>query len=309
MVAPCLPMLFALSTISVQNAGAGGVLEILEHSALDTLPMLPVLLLLYFVLEYLWHHRGVDVLRVVRLSGGLGPVVGTLLGILPQCGMSVFMTTLYLGGRISMGTLVATYLSTSDEALPILVAHGGQSGPILFIIAAKAVLGIVSGYAIDLATGGRVYKGSVRARQARIAHTVETELRFTPLIRVLRHAVRRTAEIYAWVFVATVLLSIGMSQMHAASLFAVFAAHPFLEIFAVGAFGLIPNCAASVAIAEAFMHAGISLGATVTGLAAGSGYGPIVLLKDGNIKTASLILVLGYALSVIAGFLILFFFS
>ena len=102
------------------------IFDILSHSLSTTYLMIPVLFALYFILEYFSHTKQLDLISKLKISGPLGPLAGTLLGIIPQCGMSVFVTTLYLSRKVTLGTLIATYLATSDEAIPVLLANRGQ---------------------------------------------------------------------------------------------------------------------------------------------------------------------------------------
>src|SRR3989304_8235058 len=113
------------------------LVEILIGSLTDTYLMIPVLFILYFILEYFYHTKQLDLISRLKISGPLGPLAGTLLGIIPECGMSVFVTTLFLSRRVTLGTLAATYLATSDEALPVLVANRGEEMMILYIIGLK----------------------------------------------------------------------------------------------------------------------------------------------------------------------------
>ncbi|MCW8813028.1 MAG: arsenic efflux protein, partial [Chlorobium sp.] len=137
-----------------------GIIDILVGSLADTYLMIPILFALYFILEYFSHTKQLDLISRLKISGPLGPLAGTLLGIIPQCGMSVFVTTLFLSRRVTLGTLVATYLATSDEALPVLIAHRGQEEMILYIIGLKLLIGVVSGYAIDLLFSNKHYGGA-----------------------------------------------------------------------------------------------------------------------------------------------------
>jgi len=133
-----------------------GIIEIILGSFADTYLMIPVLFLLYFLLEYFSHTKQLDLISKLKISGPLGPLAGTLLGIIPQCGMSVFVTTLFLSRRVTLGTLIATYLATSDEALPVLFAHLEQSEMIFYIIGLKFLIGVVSGYAVDFLLGNKL---------------------------------------------------------------------------------------------------------------------------------------------------------
>ena len=133
--------------------------------------MIPVLFVLYFILEYFSHTKQLDLISKLKISGPLGPLAGTLLGIIPQCGMSVFVTTMFLSRRVTLGTLVATYLATSDEALPVLIAHRGEEMMILYIVGLKLLIGIVSGYAVDLLFGNKLYDGPLP--EVKSSHAVE----------------------------------------------------------------------------------------------------------------------------------------
>jgi hypothetical protein len=280
------------------------LIRTIEHAVLDTLPMIPVLVLLYAVLEYFSHERGIDLLASAGVSGRLGPLAGTLLGILPECGMSVFMTSLYLSRRITLGTLVATYLATSDEALPVLLAQGGQGAVIFKIAGLKAIVGIVAGYSLDFLLKRELYSGPPRQEFSSHVAEVVTELRRTAILRVVRHSINRTVRIYLWVLAITALLGVALHAGGTFEWLSTIPGHSWLEVILVGAFGLIPNCGASIAIAEGYLHAGLSFGATVAGLSAGAGYGPIVLIKDGDRRNAVRLLLICLLISIVYGFLV-----
>ncbi len=140
------------------------ILHVVEHAFEDTLPLVPFLLVTYLALEALEHAAGEHVNAAVRRAGAAGPVVGALLGIVPQCGFSAMGATLYAGRVITLGTLVAVFLSTSDEMLPLLVAERMEAGPLVQILLVKAAVAAVTGVAIDL--GLRALRRNVRAHAA-----------------------------------------------------------------------------------------------------------------------------------------------
>lgn len=284
-----------------------GIFEIIIGSFTDTYLMIPVLFLLYFVLEYFSHTKQLDLISKLKISGPLGPLAGTLLGIIPQCGMSVFVTTLFLSRRVTLGTLIATYLATSDEALPVFIAHLEQSEIIIYIIGLKFLIGAVSGYAIDFAFGNKLYDGPLPEVKSSHAVEIKHELEKTIYKEITLHAIKRTLRIYFWVLVITIGISLILFLVESEQLVKSIQAHPNIQIFAIALFGLIPNCAASIAIAEAFLHTGLSIGATIAGLSTGAGFGPIVLFKDGNIKTAFRALIIALLVSIIWGYLINYF--
>ncbi len=264
----------------------GTIPDILLGTVLDTLPMVPLLFLLYAAMEYLSHSRGVDLVARSGLSGPLGPLIGTALGLLPQCGMSVFVTSLFVSGRVTFGTIVATYLATSDEALPVLIAHRDQWQAVGAVIASKAVLGVASGYALDLLLSRKKYTPPHEAASSRFVAEVRTELTRAPVRDVLVHSLRRTLRIYLWVVGIAAVIGLVLALLGVPERLTMFRDHPAVAVALTALFGLIPHCAASIAIAEGLVHQVLPFGAALAGLAAGAGYGPIVLVKDGDVRTA-----------------------
>lgn len=278
------------------------IAQLTWRAFLDALPMVPVLLVLYTALELLSHWQGFRLLTRSKLTQAFGPVAGAVLGVIPQCGVSVFMTSLFLSGRVTTGTLLATYLATSDEAIPVLLAHGGEGRLLVLLISIKIVVGTVAGLLVD-AIG--VVPSTVKGASSRswLQVHVETEMHQTQWSRALLHGCRRTVEIFAWVLALTVLIGYVIERVGLARIAVETARHPVIELFATALFGLLPNCSASIAIAEGYLRGVLSFGATVAGLCAGAGYGPILLLRKGVLPTAARILALCFGFSLLAGLL------
>jgi hypothetical protein len=279
------------------------LIEVIQHSVFDTLPMVPVLFILYFLLEYLWHERGTDLVSFTKISGRLGPLAGTLLGILPQCGMSVFVTSLYLSRRVTLGTLIATYLATSDEALPVLIAHGEKWEFIAYLIGIKFFVGLLSGYLIDAIVPNKYYEGEQTRKVSTKVVEVKTELEKTKYAEIIKHSLQRTLRIYAWVFSITLALGLLIFFLKLENLVQTLNINQYLQVVVIGIFGLVPNCGMSIAIVEGFLHAGFSFGATIAGLSSGSGYAPIVLLKDGETKYGIRAIFICLIISILVGLL------
>ena len=282
------------------------ILEIILGSFTDTYLMIPILFTLYFALEYFSHTKQLDLISSLKISGPMGPLAGTLLGLIPECGMSVFVTSLFLTRRVSIGTLIATYLATSDEALPVLIANREQAVYIFYILGLKLLIGVTSGYLIDFLISKKFYEGKMP--EARSSHAVEidVELHKTRYMEITIHSLKRTFRIYFWVFVITIVIASLFLLSHSEELIGSLNVNPVIQIIIAAIFGLIPNCAASIAIAQAFLHTGLSLGATVAGLSSGAGFGPIVLFKDGEIKTSLKILLLTLVCAISWGIIINF---
>jgi len=283
---------------------ASGITEILLHALTDTYLMIPVLFVLYFILEYFSHTKQLDVISKLKISGPLGPLAGTLLGIIPQCGMSVFVTTLYLSRRVTLGTLIATYLATSDEAIPVLLANRGQESAILYIVGLKIIIGIVTGYLVDILMSNKHYGGDLPEVKSSHAVEIKQELEKTKYLEIAFHTLKRTMRIYLWVLLITIVISFALYFSDSEQLIRSIQSHPNIQIIVAALFGLIPNCAASIAIAEAFLHAGLSVGATVAGLSTGAGFGPIVLFKDGKLGFALQALLISLAAAILWGYII-----
>jgi len=285
-----------------------GIVDILLGSLAETYLMIPVLFVLYFILEYFSHTKQLDLISKLKISGPLGPLAGTLLGIIPQCGMSVFVTTLYLSRRVTLGTLIATYLATSDEAIPVLLANRGQESAILYLIGFKILIGVITGYVVDFFMSKKHYGGNLPEAKSSHAVEIKLELEKTKYLEIALHTFKRTMRIYLWVLLITIIISFALFYSNSEELIRSIQSHPNIQVIIAALFGLIPNCAASIAISEAFLHAGLSLGATVAGLSTGAGFGPIVLFKDGKLKFALQALLISLAAAIIWGYVINYYF-
>ena len=126
------------------------MLEIIKDTLIDGIKLLPFLLITYIIMEYIEHKMGHKSKELIKKSDKFGPIIGGILGIFPQCGISVSATNLYAGRVITLGTLIAVYLSTSDEMLPILISEAVSPLVILKILGIKMVIGILGGVLVDL---------------------------------------------------------------------------------------------------------------------------------------------------------------
>ncbi|MCU0342524.1 MAG: arsenic efflux protein [Ignavibacterium sp.] len=280
--------------------------EIILGSFGDTYLMIPILFILYFLLEYFSHTKQLDLISFLKISGPMGPLAGTILGLIPECGMSVFVTSLFLSRKVSIGTLIATYLATSDEALPVLIANREHSIYIFYILGLKLLIGVISGYLIDMLISKKFYEGKIPETKSSRAVEIDFELHKTRYREIAIHSLKRTFRIYFWVFLITIAIASLFSFTHSEKIINTLNASPIIQIFVAAIFGLIPNCAASIAIAQAFLHTGLSLGATIAGLSSGAGFGPIVLFKDGELKTSIKILLLTLVIAISWGLIINF---
>ena len=130
------------------------LIDILLDAGKDTLSLVPFLLVTYLALETLEHVAGDSVNGAIKRAGAAGPAVGSLLGMVPQCGFSAMAATLYAGRVVTLGTLVAVFLSTSDEMLPLLLAEQVPVQTMAMLLASKALIALVTGFIVDAAIRG-----------------------------------------------------------------------------------------------------------------------------------------------------------
>ena len=270
-------------------------LHILEHSVLDTLKLLPFLLLTYLLMEYLEHKMSDKAAAVINRAGKYGPVLGGALGIVPQCGFSAAMSNLYAGGLITRGTLLAVFLSTSDEMLPILISEQVPLPLVLKILAVKVVAAIIAGLLIDL-----VFKAKRHTDIHDLCEDENCHCEHGIFVSALKH----TGHILLFIFIVNFALTAVIEYIGEESLANFIMNKPVIGEILSGLIGLIPNCASSVAITELYLQGGMSVGAMLSGLLTGSGIGLLVLFRmNKSAKDSFKMLALLYISGVILGFL------
>lgn len=273
--------------------------EVLLHGALDTLKLIPFLFLTYLLMEFIEHRAADKVFTLTTRAGRLGPVFGSLLGAVPQCGFSAATANLYTGRVVTMGTLVAVFLSTSDEMIPILI--GGSVAPktVFSIVLYKAVVAAVIGFALDGVRGLFGHK----KEEINIDEICERDGCHCER-GIIYSAIHHTLTITAFVFltslaISTLVFFVSEEQIGAVVNFIPFASHLLCALV-----GLIPNCAASVALSSLYVDGLITAGAMISGLFSGAGVGLIVLLRINknlkeNLTVISVIVATGFIFGIL----------
>lgn len=253
--------------------------EILWHTLIDTLKIVPFLFLTYMLMELLEHKSGGAAERWLSRSGKIGPLAGAMLGAFPQCGFSAAATGFYTGRIITTGTLIAVWLSTSDEMLPILIAGGAPFLLIIKVISFKVLVGIICGFAIDLVSRALRKRKNSPEKTPCIEEFCEREgcrcnERFW--VSALRHTVSITIFVLVFSFALNLIIH-GFGEDKLASLVL---NRPILGNIISATVGLIPNCAASIVITELYLDGIISIGSMLSGLLVGAGVGVALLLRN-----------------------------
>lgn len=279
------------------------MLHAVEHTLWDTAKLFPFLFLSYLLMEFLEHKSSDVTLRYLSRSGKVGPLVGGALGALPQCGFSAAASGLYTGRIITTGTLIAVYLSTSDEMLPILISEGASLSFILKILGAKLLIGVLAGFAVDLISR-LLRRGGNAQEQTRIEELCEREgcrcgEHF--LLSALRHTLRVTVFVLALGFV----LNFGVELLGEDRLGAFVLNRPVLANLLASLVGLIPNCASSVVLTELYLGGVLSVGGMLSGLLVNAGIGLALLFRNNRpVGDSFRILLILWAVGVAAGIVV-----
>lgn len=269
----------------------------LEHTLKDSISLLPFLFITYFLMELIEHTSKDKAKRFVEGSGKFGPVVAGILGAVPQCGFSAAMSGLYSGRVITLGTLVAVMLSTSDEMIPIMISNRFPLSSLFIIIASKAIIGIVVGFLVDCFS---------KKRQAphRIGHICEEESCHCEN-GVFRSALHHTINVFFFIFAVGFVLEAVIGIVGENALASLVSSVPVLSNVICAIIGLIPNCAASVVITELYVEGVVSAGSMMSGLLVGAGLGTLVLFRTNkNLKENLSILLFLLTTGIVVGLLL-----
>lgn len=272
------------------------MLDILLDTFLDSLKLLPFLLITYLLMEYLEHKSLKSNTKLMEKSGKLGPLWGSILGVLPQCGFSVAASNLYVSRVISLGTLISIYLSTSDEMLVVLLSKSVSIKIIILLVILKVLVGMFFGFLIDFLFRKKNNNFDSELCEREDCHCGSN---------IFTSSIKHTFNTYIFILGVTFLFNVLTSfvSMDKVSLF--LRNFSFLTPFILGVIGLIPSCASSVIITELFLDNVISLGSALAGLFANSGVALAVLFRNNkNRKENFLILGILYIISVVSGIII-----
>lgn len=284
------------------------MIEVIEDTLIDALKLVPFLFLTYLLMEYLEHKTGDKTKEVIKKSGKLGPLFGAILGIVPQCGFSAAAASLYAGRVITMGTLIAVFLSTSDEMLPILISEAAPISLIVQVLLIKLVIGAIAGFIIDAVRGLIIKRKKVSNKEEEaeeaIGHMCEHD-HCDCEHGIIKSSIKHTLNILIFIIIITFILNTIVHFIGEENISNAIASVPFVGILVSALFGFIPNCAGSVIITELYLSNLISLGSMMAGLLVGSGIGILVLFKlNKHMKQNFTIAGLLYLIGIISGLII-----
>lgn len=275
------------------------ITEAFTDALVDSVKLIPFLFITYLLMEYLEHHTGKKTTGLLARMGKAGPVFGGIFGIVPQCGFSASAASLYSGGVITLGTMLAVFLSTSDEMLPIFISEHVALPRILGILGMKAVLGVVSGLAVDAVLRRTKWKDKGDKQIHDLCEEEHADYGEEEKGGIFRAALVHTLHILIFIFIITLVLTILVDAVGQKRIAGFLNGIPVLGVFLAALIGLIPNCGASVALTQLYLSGMLSVGQMMAGLLVGAGVGLLVLFRTNhhhmqeNIKITVLLYCIG----------------
>ncbi len=263
--------------------------EIIIDTLIDTLKLVPFLFIAFLLIELFEHKFSKKSIKVVESSGKYGPILGSILGIIPQCGFSVMATNLYVTRLITLGTLISIYLSTSDEMLPILISEKAEFSLIIKILLTKLFIGMLAGFIID-----KIFKVKKEKKNYDICEEEHCHCKESIIISSLKH----TLNIVVFILLINFILNICFNYLGQDYLSKILLKDSFFGPFISSLIGLIPNCGASVMLTELYINNAINFGSLISGLLTGSGIAIMILFKTNkhfleNLKVVGILYIVG----------------
>lgn len=277
--------------------------DVLADAVIDTVKLIPFLFLTYLLMEWLEEKTGEKAVSMIRRNGRWGPVIGAALGIVPQCGFSAAASSLYSGGLITVGTLLAIFLSTSDEMLPIMISEAVSPLIIGKILLTKIVLGLLFGIGID--TLNKFRHRWKKDKEKHIHDLCEQDHCHCEEGNVFLSALRHTIQIVIFILIFTFVIGLLIELVGEDAIGTFLTSRPVTGVLLSALTGLIPNCGASVTITELYLRGILSPGQMTAGLLVGAGVGLMVLFRTNrrlveNLKITGIL----YLAGVLGGWII-----
>ena len=277
------------------------MLHVLIHTLIDSIKLLPFLFLAYLVIELIEQKAEEKTTKLIKKAGRFGPVLGSLLGVVPQCGFSAAASNFYAGKIITMGTLIAIFLSTSDEMLPILISEAVPAKTIIMILAIKVLIAIAVGVIVDL-----IFRKKQNDETKEEIHKLcDEEHCHCEEHGIIRSSITHTLQIFAYILIISFVLNIIIHFVGEETIAKLVLNVPVLGPVVSSLVGLIPNCASSVILTQVYLENIISIGSMIAGLLVNSGIGILILFRVNKSKKENFtVLGILYLVGVLSGILL-----
>jgi len=284
-----------------------GLLHIIIHTLKDSIHLIPFLFIAFLIIELIEHKLSKKTEKLIAKAGKGGPIIGALLGGIPQCGFSVVATNLYITRIISLGTLISIYLSTSDEMIPVLLSSDAPFSKVAAIVGIKVLIGMVVGFIIDLIireTHKEDKKNKKSAKTKDEFHICKDEHCHCEN-GIIKSTIIHTIKTLLFIFIITFIINVLFEHFVSEEVVEEFMeSHKLIAPMFASLIGLIPNCGASVMISQIYVEGVITFGTAMAGLLTNSGLALLVLFRQNkNIKDNIRIITLIYILGILFGYI------
>lgn len=274
------------------------MLDIIKDTLIDGIKLLPFLFIAFLIIELVEHKLSNKTQKIITKSNKYGPVLGSLFGAFPQCGFSVLATNLYVTRIISLGTLIAIYLSTSDEMLPVLLSHNVDINLIFKILIIKIFIGMFCGIIIDFIIRK---KKKINNLDYHICNEENCHCEKGVFVSTIIH----TLKTFLFILVITFIMNIIFEYLGHNYLSKLLLKNSIFSPFITSLIGLIPDCGSSILLTELYLKNAIDFASLISGLLVNSGIAIIILFKSNkNMKENINILILTYLISVVSGIIL-----
>lgn len=271
------------------------MLDVILDTLIDALKLLPFLFITFLIMELIEHKYSEKLSKKLAKVNKVGPVLGSLLGIIPQCGISASATNLYITRVISIGTLISVYLSTSDEMLPVLISENANLSVILKLLLIKFICGIFFGFIIDF-----LFNKKKKEHIKDFCEIEECDCEHG----ILKSSIIHTLKTFIYILIITFTLNLIITYFGESFMEKLLVSKNPFGIIITSLVGLVPNCSTSILLTELYIKGFLSVGKLLSGLLVNAGIGLLILFrynkaKKENIKIIAILLVIGILVGVI----------
>ena len=273
------------------------MLHVLEHAFIDSLNVFILVFVLYFILSFIEKYIN----KQLNSNNKLSPLFGALIGLVPQCGISVCASDLYIKRKITIGTLISVFLACSDEAIFILLASE-KFLTVIPLLLTKLIIGFSSGFIIDFIIAQKIKKTTEENVECCHHHHHKKK---NKILDNLLHTLSHSFEVFVYVFVVNLLFGLLFYFIGENNIILFLERNKYLSPLLATLIGAIPNCASSIILSELYIIGGISFGTLIAGLLINAGLGMIYLFKEkANFKNNIKIFIFMVIVSMIFGYVI-----
>ena len=275
-------------------------MDIFFDALIDSLKILPFIFVIYLLIEYAEHKKNSDLSHILMKTRKLGPVYGSFFGCIPQCGFSVIAADLFSKSAMTLGTLMAVFISTSDEAIPIILSNPKNFSLVFKVIGMKFLIGVIAGFIVDIIYKKNKSGGcSIKEKHTHFHGNCESCDH-----GIFKSAVIHSVKIFLFIFVVSYLLGFIVDKIGEEAFSNLLMKDSFYQPVIASLIGLIPNCASSVLLTQTYLNGALSFGSLIAGLCSGAGVGLVVLFRNNknakeNIAITSLLFLTGVISGVI----------